>query len=76
MRREFTRALAYIAKIHEIKPIPNYDRVEHARINGWWVVVKKGEFQVGDMTSPTTILRSLAILARRRSALMRYKNSS
>ena len=48
MSKEFTRALAYIAKIHELKPIPNYDRVEHARIKGWWVVVKKGEFQVGD----------------------------
>ena len=42
------RALAYIAQIDEIKPIPNYDRVEHARIKGWWVIVKKDEFQVGD----------------------------
>lgn len=42
------RALAYIAQIDEIKPIPNYDRVEHARIKGWWVIVKKEEFQVGD----------------------------
>ena len=31
------RALAYIVTIDEIKPIPNYDRVEHARTNGWWL---------------------------------------
>lgn len=48
MRKEFERALAYIAKIDEIVPIPGYDRVEHARIKGWWVVVKKEEFKVGD----------------------------
>lgn len=42
------RALAYIAEIDEIKAIPNYDRVEYARIKGWWVIVKKGEFNVGD----------------------------
>ena len=48
MGKEFKRALAYIAKIDEICPIPDYDRVEHARIKGWWVIVKKGEFKVGD----------------------------
>lgn len=42
------RALAYIVTIDEIKPIPNYDRVEHARTRGWWVVVKKEDFKVGD----------------------------
>ena len=35
------RALAYVAEIAEIQPIPNYDRVEHARVNGWWVIVSK-----------------------------------
>lgn len=50
MDKEFKRALAYIAKIDEIRPISNYDRVEHARIKGWWVIVKKGEFNVGDKT--------------------------
>lgn len=48
MSKEFKRALAYIAEIDEIRPIPNYDRVEHARIKGWWVIVKKGELNVGD----------------------------
>lgn len=42
------RALAYIVTIDEIRPIPNYDRVEHARTGGWWCVVHKGDFNVGD----------------------------
>lgn len=42
------RALAYIVTVDEIRPIPNYDRVEHARTNGWWCVVKKDEMKVGD----------------------------
>ena len=44
------RALAYIAVIEEIKEIPGYDRVEHARIGaGWWVIVSKNDnFNVGD----------------------------
>lgn len=43
------RALAYIAEIAEIKEIPNYDRVEHARVNGWWVIVNKADnFNPGD----------------------------
>lgn len=44
MAKESKRALAYIVTIDEIKPIPNYDRVEHARTRGWWVVVKKEDF--------------------------------
>ena len=35
MNKEFKRALAYITEIDELKPIPNYDRVEHARVKGW-----------------------------------------
>lgn len=42
------RALAYPVEIEEIKPIPNYDRVEHARVGGWWVIVQKEQFKVGD----------------------------
>lgn len=43
------RALAYIVTIDEIKSIPGYDRVEHARTNGWWVIVSKNDnFKVGD----------------------------
>ncbi len=35
------RALAYVVKVDEIKPIEGYDRVEYARTNGWWVIVSK-----------------------------------
>lgn len=37
------RALAYIVEVDEIRPIPNYDRVEHARVGGWWVIVSKND---------------------------------
>lgn len=42
------RALAYIVTIDDIKPIPNYDRVEHARVGGWRIIIRKGQFNVGD----------------------------
>lgn len=42
------RALAYIVTVDEVRPIPNYDRVEHTRTNGWWCVTKLGEMKVGD----------------------------
>lgn len=42
------RALAYPVIIEEIRPIPNYDRVEHARVGGWWCIVQKDVFNVGD----------------------------
>ena len=42
------RALAYIVTIDEVRPIPNYDRVEHARTNGWWCVTRLNELKVGE----------------------------
>ena len=42
------RMLAYIVTVDEIKPIEGYDRVEYARVNGWWCVVRKDELHVGD----------------------------
>ena len=42
------RELAYVVLIDEIQPIPGYDRVEHARVGGWWVIVQKDQFKVGD----------------------------
>lgn len=42
------RELVYVVLIDEIKPIEGYDRVEHARVNGWWCIVQKGQFKVGD----------------------------
>lgn len=48
LNKDKQRELAYVVNIDEIRPIPNYDRVEHARVGGWWVIVKKDQFKVGD----------------------------
>lgn len=42
------RHLVTVNQIEEIKSIPGADSIEAARIKGWWVVVRKGEFKVGD----------------------------
>ena len=42
------RQLAYVVLIDGIEPIPGYDRVEHAIVGGWRVIVQKGQFNVGD----------------------------
>ena len=43
------RALAYITTIRGIYPIEGYDRVEHAEVLGWRVIVSKNDnFKVGD----------------------------
>jgi RNA ligase (TIGR02306 family) len=42
------RKLASIQAVSLAEPIPNADAIERIRVLGWWVVVKKGEFQVGD----------------------------
>ena len=42
------RALAYLVTVDEIKSLEGYDRVEYARVNGWWCVVRKDELHVGD----------------------------
>ncbi len=43
------RKLASIQRVAEIRPIEGADAIEHFRINGWWVVDKKGAHQVGDL---------------------------
>lgn len=43
------RELAYIVAIDEIRPIEGYDRVEYARVGGWWIIVRKDQFKVGDL---------------------------
>lgn len=48
LNKDNQRELAYVVTIDEIRPIPNYDRVEHARVGGWWVIVQKDQFKVGD----------------------------
>lgn len=45
---EYTRKLASIQLIRDLTPIPGADAIELATVLGWGVVVKKGEFQVGD----------------------------
>ena len=45
---EQKRALAYFTTVDEIRPIPNYDRVEHVRTKGWWCICPIGQFHVGD----------------------------
>lgn len=48
MTEETKRKLASIQTIEELKPINGADSIECARVLGWHVVVKRGEFKVGD----------------------------
>ena len=43
------RKLASIQRIKALEPIPDADSIEKATVLGWQLVVKKGEFQVGDL---------------------------
>ena len=43
------RKLATVRKIDNILPIAGADAIECAVVGGWKVVVKKGEYQVGDL---------------------------
>lgn len=43
------RKLASIRRISSLTPIENADMIELAHIDGWGVVVKKGEFNEGDL---------------------------
>lgn len=49
MGSEIQRKLASIQRVTEIRPIEGADAIEHYRINGWWVVDKKGAHKVGDL---------------------------
>lgn len=46
---ETKRKLASIQTIKSLTPIEGADRIEVAEVLGWHVVVKKGEFKVGDL---------------------------
>ena len=46
---ENERKLAHIELITDLQPIEGADRIEKAIVLGWECVVKKGEFQVGQM---------------------------
>jgi RNA ligase (TIGR02306 family) len=43
------RKLASVRKILEIRPIPSAEAIECAVVDGWTVVIKKGEFKQGDL---------------------------
>lgn len=45
----FGKPLAYIVKIKDIREIPGADRIELATVMDYTVVVKKGEYQPGDL---------------------------
>ena len=43
------RALAFTTTIEEIRPLEGYDRVEYARVLGWWCIIAKDyNLKVGD----------------------------
>lgn len=43
------RKLASVQYVHDITPIEGADMIEVAHVLGWQCVVKKGEFEVGDL---------------------------
>lgn len=45
------RQLATIRRIAEVKSIEGADAIEAVRVDGWWVVAKKGEYEVGDLAT-------------------------
>jgi RNA ligase (TIGR02306 family) len=44
------RSLASIKEIKDLLPITGKDKIELAIIDGWQVIVKKGEYKIGDKT--------------------------
>lgn len=42
------RELCYVVKIDKILPIEGAERVEQAVVGGWHIMVRKGQFNVGD----------------------------
>jgi len=44
------RKLASIKTISELIPIEGKDRIELAIVDGWQIIVKKGEYKIGDKT--------------------------
>jgi RNA ligase (TIGR02306 family) len=43
------RELATIRRIAEVRPIEGADAIEAVRVDGWWVVAKKGEYTVDSL---------------------------
>ncbi len=49
IKQNIMRTLASIQRIKALAPIAGADAIEKATVLGWQLVVKKGEFQVGDL---------------------------
>lgn len=43
------RKMASIQQIIDIKPIEDADAIEAVKVNGWWIVAKKGEHSINDL---------------------------
>ena len=48
LNKDGQRELAQVVYIDDIQPIEGKDRVECAVVGGWTIMVRKGQFQVGD----------------------------
>ena len=48
LNKDSERELAYVVIVDGIEPILGYDRVEHAIVGGWRVIVQKDQFKPGD----------------------------
>ena len=51
---ENQNSVCFVAKINEIKEIPNADNIEQAIIGGWSCITKKGAHKVNDMVVVAT----------------------
>ena len=49
MTNKRQRELAYVVEIDKIQPIQGADKVELAIVGGWHIMVRKGQFQQGDL---------------------------
>lgn len=49
LNKDGIRELCYVARVDDIKPIPGRDRVECAIVGGWSIMVRKNQFQPGDL---------------------------
>lgn len=48
LNKDNQRELAYVVYIDDIQPIEGKDRVECAVVGGWTIMVRKGQFKIGD----------------------------
>lgn len=49
------RKMAWIAKIEEVKSIPNADKICAYQVGGWWVVDQVGKYTAGELAVYCTI---------------------